>query len=162
MSIPQLVILNAVQSRLALIKVSNGYSCNVSKVKRATLKPFGEDDLPMINYWPEVDDQVLKGHGWVDRSLSIVIEFYDRTRDRVFTDVALELANDVAVAMLRSPTAPLVSSNPDINMGGLIRSSQLLTMTPQIGEGQSPWCGVVLNYTLEYRVSASNPLVMLP
>jgi hypothetical protein len=157
----QLSILNAVESRLKLIKTTNGYSSTVNRVKRATLKPFIEDDLPAINYWPESDEQITKGHGWVDRSFSIVIEYYDRTRDRNFTDLAFEMANDVAIAMLRSPTSPLVNSDPDLTLGGLVRSSQLTTITPQIGEGQSPWCAVVLNYSLEYRVSSSNPLTLI-
>lgn len=161
MNNPQKIILDAVENRLKLIKTVNGYSTNVNRIKRATLKPFADDEIPAINYWPESDQQVLKGHGWVDRSLAVVVECYDRTRDRVFTDLAFEMANDIAIALMRSPTNPEVSDQPDLTLGDLIRSSQLLTVTPQIGEGQMPWCGVVLNYSFEYRVSSSNPLTMV-
>lgn len=161
MTIAQKLILDAVENRLKIIKTVNGYSTNFLRIKRATLKPFIDDDLPAINYWPQEDNQVVKGHGWVDRSLSIVIECYDRTRDRIFTDLAFEMASDVAIAMVRSPSYPNVSANPDLTMGDLVKSSQLLNVTPQIGEGQSPWCGVVLNYTLGYRVSANNPSTIL-
>lgn len=159
---PQQQILDAVGARLALITVARGYHCDVRKIRRATLKPFVDEDLPAINYWPGADAQVAKGHGWVDRDLSVAIEIYDRTRDRIFTDVAMELAMDVAVSLLRSPSSPLVADEPDLTFGGLVRSAQLVTITPQIGEGQAPWCGALVSYSLSYRVSASNPLTIIP
>lgn len=154
---PQDVILDAIEARLRLITLVNGYSTAVQKVQRATLKPFIDGDLPAINYWPGADVRVAAGHGFVERSLTIAIEYYTLTRDRVFTDVAFELAMDVAVALLRSPLLPLVSDQPDLTLGGVVRSAQLQTITPQIGQGQTPWCGAVLSYDLIYRVSASNP-----
>ena len=158
---PTLQILDALGARLALITVANGYHNDIRRIRRATLKPFTDDDLPAANYWPGIDAQVDKGHGWVDRELNVTIEFYDRTRDRVFTDVAMELAADVAVALLRAPANPAVSDDPDMTFGGLVRSSQLLTVTPQIGEGQNPWCGALISYNFTYRTSASNPLTII-
>lgn len=160
--IPQIEILDAIADRLAIIKKVNGYYTDVVSIKRATMKPLTDDDLPAINYWASTDDQLAKGHGWVDRQLSVVIEFYQRTRDRAFTDVVFELASDVAIAMIRDPDNPLATDDPDLTLGGLVRSSQLNGITPQIGEGQAPWCGAVLNYSLIYRVSATNPLTLIP
>lgn len=155
-------ILDAIGERLALMSVARGYSSTIQKLRRATLKPFTEEDLPACNYWPGADTQIARGAGWVDRELSVVIEYYTKTRDRAFTDIAYELATDVAVAMLRSPASPLVSDTPDMTLGGLVRSAQMQVATPQIGEGQLPWCGVAMSYSLSYRVSASDPFTLVP
>jgi len=158
---PQQQILDAVEARLGLITAAHGYHTTMGRIRRSTLKPFIEEDLPAVNYWPGVDAQVLKGAGWVDRELNVVLEYYDKTRDRPFADVALELAGDIAVAMVRSPLNPNVSDDPDLTLGGLVRSSQLLTITPQVGDGQSPWCGALVTYTFVYRTTASNPLTLI-
>ena len=155
-------ILDAVEARLKLMTVARGYSFDVQRVRRATLKPFVEEDLPAANYWPGADSIIGRGAGWVDRELNLVVEYYTKTRDRPFTDVAFELALDVGVALLRSPAAPLVTNNPDMTLGGLIRSSQLQNITPQIGEGAVPWCGAAMSYSLSYRVSASDPFTLVP
>jgi hypothetical protein len=157
----QVSILAAVEARLKSIKTANGYTTTAGRIKRATLTPFREDDLPALNYWPGTDRRLSQGAGWVERELLVAIEYYDRTRDRPFSDVAYELAADVGIAMLRAPAAPLTSDQPEFTLGGLVRSTQLLTATPQIGEGQSPWCGIALEYAFAYRVSASNPTVLV-
>jgi hypothetical protein len=161
MTVPQLQIIDAIEDRLKLIKTSNEHTFTVSRVKRATLKPFIDDDLPAINYWPEGDQQIEKKYNWVDRTLSVVIECYDRTRDKVFTDVAFELSSAVMTTLLRSVADPKVSDDPDPTLGGLIKSIEFVTITPQIGEGQTPWCGVILNCAFNYRVAANNPMTII-
>lgn len=153
----QTLILDEIGLRLANISVANGYSSTPNVIKRASVEPFKGDDLPAINYWPGADTLLNKGHGWVERELTVAIEIYDRTRDEVFSDIAFELATDVAIALLRATTAPTVAAAPELTLGGLVRSSQLQSVTPQIGQGQTPWCGAALSYQLVYRVSASNP-----
>lgn len=155
-------ILDAIAARLALMSVANGYLRSVQKIERATLTPFKTDDLPACNYWPGVDVQTGKGAGWVDRELTVVIEYYTRTRDLPFTDVAFELALDVGMALLRAPSAPLPDDNPDMTLGSLVRSMQLQTITPQIGEGQTPWCGAAMSYSIGYRVAANDPSLLIP
>lgn len=155
-------ILDAVEERLKLMTEANGYSFTIQKYTRATLKPFNEEDLPAANYWPGVDSLITRGAGWVERELVLVVEYYTKTRDRTFTDVSYELALDVGVALARSPAAPRPTDEPDLKLGGLIRSAQMQTATPQIGEGQAPWCGVAMSYSLSYRVSASDPSTLVP
>jgi hypothetical protein len=162
MDTPQIQILDAVKDRLLEIKLDNGYSEALAKLDRARLIPFKGDDFPAINYWISDDTRVAAGHGWVDRQATMVLEYYSKTRDEPFTDVAFALAGAATVALLRAPTAPAVTDDPDLTLGGLVRSIQLQSITPQIGQGQSPWCGVVLTYNLGYRVSASNPLTLVP
>lgn len=157
----QVSILDAVENRLKSIKTANGYNTTANRIRRATLTPFREDDLPAINYWPGLDRRLSQGAGWVERELLLAVEYYDRTRDRPFSDVALELASDIALAMIRAPASPLPADQPEFTLGGLVRSTQLVTATPQIGEGQAPWCGVAIEYALAYRVSASNPFVLV-
>ena len=161
MTAPQLQIINAIENRLKLINVSNEYSYTVGRVKRATLKPFTDADLPAINFWPDGDQQIEKKYNWVDRSLSVVIECYEKTRDKAFTDVAFELSSAVMVALLRSVDDPKVSDNPNLTLGGLVKSIEFVSITPQIGEGQTPWCGVVLNCNFNYRVAADNPMMII-
>jgi hypothetical protein len=160
--IAQIIILDAVQERLKLIRKSFGYTMDVYSIERASLKPFMEDDLPAINYWSTGDVQINKGMGWVDRQMSVVIECYSRTRDRPFTDVVFELANDIAICMMRSPVSPRVTDDPDMTLGGLVRSSQLAEIIPQVGEGQAPWCGAAVNYELIYRVASNDLSTLIP
>lgn len=150
-------LLDAIALRLPNISKARGYYTDVGKIKRATLKPFQDQDLPALNYWPGTDNVVARGAGWVERLLPLVVEYYDRTRDRPFSDVVFELAQDVVVAVQRDPDFPAVSDNPEFTLGGLCRSVQLVSVVPQVGEGQAPFCGALLTFDLVYRVKAGDP-----
>lgn len=158
----QLLILDEIEARLANIKQSNGYYRTVAGVRRATLKRFQSGDLPMTNFWTGVDETVARGAGWIEKRLSVLVEIYDLTRDRPFVDVAFEMADDVCRALHRTTDAPSVEDDPEQRFGGLLMSLQLATISPQIGEGQSPWCGALLSFDATYKTKTDGVTIITP
>lgn len=147
-------ILDSIGSRLKNIKKTNGYNETIlgTSIRRASLTPFKNGDLPAINYWPSKDTLENKLHGKESRVLSVTVEAYAVTRDLPFVDVALNLEDDIIVALFRDVSAPLVSDNQSHSLGGLVKSLTVLSATPIIGEGQSPWCGNILELEITYSI----------
>lgn len=154
-------ILDRLEERLSLLTVANGYDFTLVKIKRATLENFKGDDLPAVNFWTMADERVQGGAGWVERQLTVAVEVYGRTRDEPFVDAAMRHAFNVALAVMRSPDAPTPADNPDLTLGGMVRTVQLGSITPQVGQGQEPWFGSLVTFSLVYRVSSSNPLLLV-
>ena len=144
-------ILDEIGARLALIKESTGYHTTVAKLERARLTPFQDYDLPAINYWPDLDERRNAGGGFEERELTVLVEYHDKTRDRPFSDVASELASDIWIALWRATTAGAVSDQPSSALGGLVSGVLLRAVQPEIGEGQTPFCGTLLNITILYK-----------
>lgn len=162
MSTPaQTQILDAIAARLALIATANGYATTAGKIERARLGPFRSGDLPAINYWPGEDVRSAAGAGWEERQVTVFLEYYERTRDRPFSDVAAELAGDVWVALWRSAAAPAVSDSPTQALGGLVSAMVLERVTPALGEGQAPYCAALLEVVITYRRKPSTPHTIL-
>jgi len=162
MTTPQIQILNIIGERLANIKTANGYSVTVQKIDRARLKPFKNGDLPSINYYFTSDDLAKTLNTQVEeRILTCTIEFYDITRDKIFSDIASELMMDVKIAIDRDILAPLVADLPSFRLAGLASKLEYASMTPVIGDGQTPYCGAVITLTIGYKVKRDNPLVIL-
>jgi hypothetical protein len=151
----QLQILDVIGERLAL-------SPNIAKVERARVIPFRDFDLPAVNYWADGDRLIERGGGWEERELSILIDARTKTRDRPFVDVAFELGADLWVALWRDTAAPAVADTPSPALGGIVTTLRLDGLTPMIGEGQAPFCGVVLAVTAAYKLRPSDPFVLEP
>lgn len=148
----QLIILNEVKARLENISLLNEYISDRPKIVRARLEPFQQGDLPAINYWPIGDLLESKTHGFETRELGLAIEYHDLTYDKPFTDLAFEGGTDVLTALYRSTSLPKVSDVESPALGGLVNKIELNTITPMIGESQSPWAAVLLDITITYNV----------
>lgn len=144
-------ILDEIEARLANIKTGNGYQRTVAKVSRATLADFSSADLPTVNFWTGTRDRAGAGGAFVDWQQPILVEIYDLTRERPFVDVVEEMVEDVAVALHRATSAPGVTDNPDPKLGGLVTTLQVTSVTPQIGQGQTPFCGALITFTALYK-----------
>lgn len=154
----QLTILDEVHARIANITTANEYDIQLASgaIKRAKLTPFVNGDLPAVNYWPGSDILDFKTGQMETRQLSLVVEVYAITRDEPFTDVGIKIGNQVVTALFRSTDSPAVSSIPSPSLGGLVEELTINSLTPVIGEGQSPWCGAVLDISIRYNIEVGN------
>jgi hypothetical protein len=156
----QLQILDGIDARLRVIKEAYGYSSTIKKIERARLKPFIQGDLPAINYWPGPDQLIQKSTGKETREMPVYIEYYRPTLDVPFTDMAYLLANDVSTSLYRDPSKPRVTDMASYGLGGLIDFMEVSSVTPVIGEDQSPWCGALIAVTLRYNIVPGNFLTI--
>lgn len=155
---PQDQILDEVEARLGSnIKAANGYYTTLAKITNATNKPFQGDDLPACNFWPGSDSVVQRGAGFEVHELDLFVEYFDRTRDLPFSKVAFKLGADVRLALHRAVATPGKADPVEPTFNGLLQSLQLVSVVPQLGEGQAPWCGALCNFRAVYRVKSSNP-----
>jgi len=149
------VILDAIDTRLKRVSTANGSLITLNKVTRARLSPFIDGDLPACNYWVTGDITDLSLHGAENHTLSISIEAYDKTHDRPFIDVAIDMHASI-VAALNTETAGAYSPN----IGGIVQKLEATDFTPIIGEGSKPWCGALLNITVNYQTLAGKTDLM--
>lgn len=156
----QTQILDVVELRLANVTTANGYSTTVKKISRARLTPFVSGDLPAINFWGGIDIKLSGGGGFDERQLKLLVEYHAKTRDRTFSEVSAELAADVWLSLWRDPSAPAVSDTTSPKLGDLVSSISLNTITPEIGEGQAPWCGALLEIDILYIQSPHDPFTL--
>jgi hypothetical protein len=156
----QTQILDLIAARLAIITEANSYSFTVTDIKRASMTPFQKQDLPAINYWAGADELVRMDYGMEVRRLPVFIESHDITRDRPFVDVAFEIAGDIWTALWRDVLAPTPTDNPSAALGGKVDSIVLESIQPLIGEGQSPYCGVLIQITVNYKRRPDAPFII--
>lgn len=151
----QLTILDEIRARLGNISIANGYRFDIEplSIERARLTPFVNGDLPAINYWPTIDALDGKAGTRETRSFDVTIEAYDTTRDEPFTDLAIIHGNDIITALYRATDAPKVSDQDSRSLGGMISKLYINSITPMIGEGSSPWFGVLLSLGIEYNIT---------
>ena len=154
-------ILNEIALRLALIVESFGYSSSVKKIKRGSLTAWKGEELPAINYWAGSTGFIERGAGFVKQETEILIEYHTTTRERPFVDIAHELSADVLIAVNRDPSTPLVGDDPSVALGGLVESMQQTSSLPVIGEGQSPYCGVLVTYSAVYKTKPNDPFTLI-
>jgi len=143
-------ILDEIDARLRTISTGNGDPISVNKVTRAQTKPFRDGDLPALNYFPVSDTITLQQHGTDEHTLAITIEAYSKTSDQPFTDIALMLHSGIVAALNRDAL-----QQPSHALGYTVQSLFVDSMTPIIGEGQNPWCGVVLAISVKYSTMAN-------
>jgi len=156
----QTQIVNEIELRLKNITKENGYFSTLAKIKRAHLQPFQSTDLPCINYWPNYDNLVQQLSGAELREFTVSVEFYDKNNERPLSDKAAELASDVKIALWRSKNEPKTSDKPNQKLGNLVDSFAITSIEPVLGEGPSPFCGVVVTITIQYRTSDNNPFLI--
>jgi hypothetical protein len=152
-------ILDKIDQRLRMMTVARGYSQDLGNIYRAKLTPFKNGDLPALNYWATGLISERK-FGKESHELSLNIEYYSRTYDKPFTDVAFDLAADVQVMINRAYTSPLVADTPSMALGGFVDDLFITSINPVIGEGEKPFCGVLLNITIKYQTDLNNPYVI--
>lgn len=163
MNIPvQTQIMDLVEVRLKNIAETNGYFSTLEKIERARTTPFKNGDLPAINYYYTGD--VLEkplNTGNEERTLVLIVEYYDDTRDRIFLDLADELTSDIKISLERDPASPLVSDQVSNLLGKKVMKLEFDTITPAIGEGQSPYCGTIMLINITYRVNRNDPFALI-
>ena len=139
-------ILDIIEERLNNIRKANGYFFDARKIERSKLTPFTTDDLPAITFHPTRLTVVKTFYGMETKEFSVIIECYEMTRDRPFSDVASELAADIVHAINRD------SNNAESpNLGGFVKSCDFKDYAYQIGEGQSPYCGIVALFSIVFE-----------
>jgi hypothetical protein len=155
MSVAVTSILDEVETRLGNITETNGYNVTVKRVDRGKLTPFKSHDLPAINFWPTGISND-RDYGRDNRSITLYIEIHGKTRDEAFSTVAEKLAADVVTALSRSDKNPKVSDDPSFNLGDTVSDVIFNGYDYEIGEGQKPWCGALLSFTIKFSTSIFN------
>lgn len=149
-------ILDLIDARLKLISTSNGYNTTAKQVNRARMTPWKGYDLPAINYWSTGVTNVRNSYGGDERSISLFVEYHDKTTDAPFVDVAGLLAADVVTALSRSVLAPQVSDALSLCFDDAVSDVVFDGYDYEIGEGQVPFCGVLVKFTIKYNTSINN------
>lgn len=144
-------IMELVGLRLRNIAETEGYFTTVRRIERARMTPWQPYDLPAANYWPTDAVSRPEQYGEDARAVTVFVEYHDKTRDEPFCDVADRLAHDIVTALNRSPTAPGVADAPSYDLGGSVVALAYEGHDYEIGEGQAPWCGVLVRFRIEFR-----------
>lgn len=149
-------ILDEVGARLAKISTQNEYNYTVKRIDRARLEPFKGYDLPAINYWCTNVTNQRNVYNDDNRIVELYVEIHSLTRDEPFIDVANLLAADVVTALNRATSAPKVSDTPDYELGGTISDFNFNGYDYEIGQGEKPWCGCLVKFTISYQTDPYN------
>ena len=149
-------IMEIIEARLALITIGNGYNYTIINIKRASLKPWKSEDLPAINYWSTGLNNSQNDYGGDLREISLFIEAHTKTHDEDFMDVASKLASDIITALNRTPTVPTVAGAASYNLGEVVSDLVFEGYDHEIGEGQDPWCGVLVRINIKYTTEIFN------
>jgi len=150
MTVAVISVLDLVEARLKLITTTNGYNTGLKSIKRAKLTPFKGHDLPAINYWSTGIENVIDEYGKDARSIPLFVEYHTTTRDDAFLDTVSELAADIVTAINRATTKPKVADGPSYNLGDKVSDVIFEGYDHEIGEGQTPWCGVLVRFRIVF------------
>ena len=161
MSVAVTTILDEISARLGNITTDNGYNVTVKKIARGKLTPFNGYDLPAVNFWPSTLSN-SRNYGKDIRELFLFVEIHDKTRDDPFSTVVEKLASDVVVALNRSTTAPEVSDVDSIDLGGVVSDLVFDGYDYEIGEGQAPWCGALVRFSVIYATDINDMSKFIP
>ncbi len=154
-------ILDEIGARLTNISTANGYFHDIKKIERARLEPFRNIDMPSIVYYYTQDVVSTEVYNSTDeRVLTVIIEIDESTRDQNYIDVGSKLASDIAVALKRATTAPLVADMPSKLLGGLLSRYQVNSITPIFGSNDAPFCGAILSLSAFYFVDDKAPFTI--
>ena len=143
-------IMDLIEARLDLITTTNEYAYDITNIKRAMMKPWKAEDLPAVNYWSTGLINEANEYGKDQRDLPVFIEAHTKTYDENFMDVASKLAADIVTALNRAPAAPKVSDVESYNLGETVSDLIFEGYDHEIGEGQEPWCGVLVKIIVRY------------
>ena len=149
-------ILDEIEARLKKITTANEYKYTVKKVERAKLEPFKGYDLPAINYWTTSLSNERGVYNDDNRNLELFIEAHSLTRDKPFIDIVDMLAADIITALNRTTTAPKVSDDPNYDLNETLSDLIFKGYDYQIGQGEKPWCGVLIRFTIAYQTDPNN------
>jgi len=127
----------------------------ISKITRARLSPFKDGDLPACNYWVTHDLILSSQHGADTHELAVSIECYDKTYDRPFIDIAIDM-NAAISASLNMEIGGVYSPN----LGGMVQKLSIVDFTPIIGEGSKPWCGALLGLKIIYQTAVNSTAIL--
>lgn len=144
-------ILDEIEARLKLISVANEYSRNIQKVERARLTPFKAGDIPAISFWPVRHSRSTNEYGNDTHVLRVVVDVRDKTRDNNFADEAAGMIADVITAINRATAAPKVSDSASFELGETVEDLTMEDSAYQIGEGQTPWLGAIVEIEITYQ-----------
>jgi len=144
------MFLDEIEARLGNVTASNGYNLPLKKIRRARLKPFTSHDLPACNYWPSTISNVVDKYNQDGRDIEVTVEAHTKSRETPFTDLCDVLAADIITALNRSTTAPEPGDDPSYDLGGLVEDFIFEGYDYSIGEGQAPWCGVIISFRVRF------------
>jgi len=153
-------ILDKIEERLRLIKAGNGYQNTIDRFKRERVTEFGGKDIPVCFYHGESDVKQEDEYGRNKRRLYVPITTFVRSRDYSYTDLAFQVASDIWIALNRDKTAPAVTDVVSPDLGGLVSSLSIDEITPIIGQGQSPYCGVLVIALANYFSDLYDPFTI--
>lgn len=148
--------MDIIQARLENISTANGYHTDPKKIERGKLTPFHGYDLPGINFWPVRMESTRVRHRQDRRTLSVMIEIFDKTRDKAFSDQADILAQDAVTALNRAGAAAGTDDPPSHALGGAVSDLRFQGYGYHIGEGQAPWLGVLIEILVVFRCDVND------
>ena len=153
-----ITIMDEVELRLANITIANGYNTTLNLIERARLTPFQPGDWPAVTFWPGDGNIINNNYGGDQVTTNLVIAAFDSAREEVYADVAAKLYADVMIALNRTSTAPLVTDTPSYQLGNLVSLFKCEEFTYIIGEGNTPYCGIIMDYQVTYQAIMGDPI----
>jgi hypothetical protein len=163
MSTPaHITIFAEILSRLGNMSTTNGYSVTPRKIEQSRLKPFGGEEYPAVSFWPDADPVDKTAYKKNSHRLGFTVGYFTKVAfgdegDTPYSNVCAYLAADVVTALYRTTLAPKVSDSRSINLGGIVRALNMTNAEYVIGPGQKPWCGVLIDFNVEYESVIGDP-----
>lgn len=152
-------ILNKIEIRLKNITIANGYDFDISKViKRFPFQAlaFQTEDIPAIFIFPSGDTRIGAEHYIEIRQLIVTIGVY-HSSDGEFIDLAEQAGSAIHIAIHRSMSAPLTTDILSSDLGGLVKSMDLISKSPLVSEDLRPWYGMLFQYDIQYNTINGEP-----
>ena len=153
-------IYNEIEARLANVTTANGYGNEFKRIERGTMKPFKSHDLVAVNFWASSVGNTNEKYTRDRRSIQVFFEVYDKTRDVPFMDICDLLAVDLVTGLNRTILLPKVSDDESADLGELVDKFTFNGYDYQIGEGQSPWCGILARFTVDFLTTSNNMITI--
>lgn len=154
------IIITAIGARLGNITLANGYSSTPRKIELGRLEPFSSvDELPRINYWFGSDNIVRNKYGGEQHELDVGVEIFSITDpdDLSIPITASRLGGDIITAVNRAVGAPSVASAASYRLSDLVSALDARNFDYRLGEGQSPWLAVAVQFSVVYQSTLGNP-----
>jgi len=153
------IIFNEIEDRLSNVSTENGYATTFKRIERGATKPFKSHDLIAVNFWPSTLSNENDKYNRDNRSIQLFFQVQSKTMDEPFVDVCDRLGSDLVTGLNRSTTAPLVSDVESDDLGELVDNFIFNGYDYQVGEGQTPWCGILAKFTVVYSTTLNNMTV---
>jgi len=153
-------IYNEIEARLANVTTANGYNNEFKRIERGAMKPFKSHDLVAVNFWAASVGSDNEKYTRDRRTIQVFFEVYDKTRDTPFMDICDSLAVDLVTGLNRTISAPAVSDTESPELGELVDKFIFNGYDYQIGEGQSPWCGILARFTVDFLTTSNNMITI--